>query len=96
MTTEVTHDETEQRYFIAFEGKPVGSISYRLEGDSVHIDSTFVNPAVRGKMLAAELTRRALDDIRSKNLKVVPHCSYTVRYMQLHKETHDLLKNPIS
>lgn len=95
MITEVTHDASEQRYFIAADDKPVGSISYRLEGDVVHIDSTFVNPAVRGKMLAAVLTRKALDDIRERGLKVMPHCSYTVRYMQLHKETHDLLAKPI-
>jgi predicted GNAT family acetyltransferase len=91
MTTEVTHDEAEARYFIALDDKQVGSIAYRLVGDTVHIDSTFVNPAVRGKMLAAELTRKALEDIRARGLKVVPHCSYTVKYIELHPETHDLL-----
>ncbi|MFM1993204.1 MAG: hypothetical protein RL600_1032, partial [Actinomycetota bacterium] len=41
-------------------------------------------------------TKFALNDIREQGAdKVVPVCSYTVRYMEKHPETHDLLLNPI-
>jgi predicted GNAT family acetyltransferase len=38
----------------------------------------------------------SLSDIRERGTeKVVPVCSYTVRYMEKHPETQDLLLNPI-
>ncbi len=50
----------------------------------------------KGKNLAAILLRESLADIRSRGKeKVVPVCSYTVRYMEKHPETQDLLLNPI-
>ncbi|NCV81327.1 MAG: hypothetical protein EBW36_04810 [Actinobacteria bacterium] len=42
------------------------------------------------------LLRESLADIRTKGTeKVVPVCSYTVRYMEKHPDTQDLLLNPI-
>jgi predicted GNAT family acetyltransferase len=62
----------------------------------IHFVHTEVNPAHQGKNLAAILTREALADVRAQGkLKVVPVCSYTVRYMEKHVETQDLLKDPI-
>ena len=53
-------------------------------------------PLTRGKNLAAILLRESLADIRTKGTqKVVPVCSYTVRYMEKHPDTQDLLLNPI-
>jgi predicted GNAT family acetyltransferase len=55
-----------------------------------------VDPAHQGKNLAAILLRESLDVIRLENMgKVVPICSYTVKYMEKHPETQDLLLNPI-
>jgi len=42
------------------------------------------------------LLRESLDTIRAEDMgKVVPICSYTVKYMEKHPETQDLLLNPI-
>jgi len=73
-----------------------GELDYSLMLGEIHFVHTGVNPAHQGKNLAAILTREALADVRgqAKN-KVVPVCSYTVRYMEKHPETHDLLKDPI-
>jgi hypothetical protein len=57
---------------------------------------TEVDPAQQGKNLAAILMREALDDVRAAGkAKVVPVCSYVVRYMEKHVDTQDLLLNPI-
>jgi hypothetical protein len=64
--------------------------------NEIHFTHTFVNPAHQGKNLAAILTKFALDDVRAEGRhKVVPVCSYTVRYMEKHPDTQDLLLNPI-
>jgi len=42
------------------------------------------------------LLRESLQDIRTRGTeKVVPVCSYTVKYMEKHPDTHDLLKGSI-
>ena len=71
-------------------------MDYSLRLDEIHLVHTEVNPAHQGKNLAAILVREALAEIRkSGSHKVVPVCSYTVRYMEKHPETHDLLKYSI-
>ncbi len=92
MATEVTHDRVENRYEISLDGKPAGSLSYQINGDKIEFVSTFVNPALRGKNLAAIVTKHALDEVREEGkYKVVPICSYTVKYFELHPNERDLL-----
>lgn len=71
-------------------------MDYSLRLDEIHLVHTEVNPEHQGKNLAAILLRESLADIRKTGShKVVPVCSYTVRYMEKHPETHDLLKGSI-
>ena len=92
MATEVTHDRVENRYEISSDGQPAGSLSYQINGDNIEFVSTFVNPAMRGKNLAAIVTKHALDEVREEGkYKVVPICSYTVKYFEMHPDESDLL-----
>ena len=92
MATEVVHDHAEQRYVISLDDQPAGSLSYQINGDKIEFVSTFVNPALRGKNLAAIVTKHALDEVRAEGkYKVVPVCSYTVKYFEMHPDEKDLL-----
>ena len=96
MDTKVVHDEANKRYEIFLDEDRVGLMDYSLMPGEIHLVHTEVDPAHQGKNLAAILLRESLADIREKaKEKVVPVCSYTVRYMEKHPETHDLLLNPI-
>ena len=96
MEPKVVHDEANKRYEIFLGDGRVGLMDYSLAPGEIHLVHTEVDPAHQGKNLAAILLRESLADIRAKNKeKVVPVCSYTVRYMEKHPETHDLLLNPI-
>lgn len=96
METKVVHDEANKRYEIFLGDGRAGLMDYSLAPGEIHLVHTEVDPAHQGKNLAAILLRESLADIRAKNKeKVVPVCSYTVRYMEKHPETHDLLLNPI-
>ena len=92
MATEVVHDRVEQRYEISLDNQPAGSLGYQINGDKIEFLSTFVNPAMRGKNLAAIITKHALDEVREEQkYKVVPVCSYTVKYFETHPDEKDLL-----
>ena len=78
------------------DGAEVGEASYTPKGDRWVFDHTVVDPAHQGKNLAAILVREAFVDVREKqHVKIEPTCSYVVRYMEKHPETHDLLAIPI-
>jgi len=95
-TPVVKHNTAEHRYEIWLGDDMAGELDYSLMLGEIHFVHTGVNPAHQGKNLAAILTREALADVRAKGKnKVVPVCSYTVRYMEKHPETQDLLKDPI-
>lgn len=71
-------------------------MDYSLRPGEIHLVHTEVDPAHQGKNLAAILLRESLETIRQSDLgKVVPVCSYTVKYMEKHPDTQDLLLNPI-
>jgi predicted GNAT family acetyltransferase len=52
---------------------------------------TFVPPELRGQGIAERIVRFALDDARSKGLKVTPACSYVARFIDRHGEYRDLV-----
>lgn len=55
----VLHNHADRRFEMQAEGQ-VASVSYRLEGNHVILDHTYVPEALRGRGLAAQLVRAAL------------------------------------
>lgn len=74
-------------------GDSTALIEYVRAGGRVTFVHTYVPPALRGQGLAERLVRSALAWARSENLKVVPQCSYTARFIERHAEFADLLAN---
>jgi len=96
MGTQVRHDSQNNRYELYLEGARVGLMDYVIDDGEISLTHAEVNPNQQGKNLAAVLLRESLASIREiGNLKVIPICSYTVKYMEKHPETHDLLKGSI-
>ena len=90
------HDAENHRFEIYLGNERVGLMDYSLRPGEIHLVHTEVDPAHQGKNLAAILLRESLASIRDQKIgKVVPVCSYTVKYMEKHPETQDLLLNPI-
>ena len=93
---EVIHNTEKHRYEIWLDGAKAGHADYSLMPGEIHFVHTEVDPSHQGKNLAAILMREALADVRATGkAKVVPVCSYVVRYFEKHPETQDLLLNPI-
>jgi predicted GNAT family acetyltransferase len=96
MSANVVHDPQNSRFEIYLDEERVGLMDYEQANGEIHLTHTEVNPEQQGKNLAAILLRESLATIRHEQMgKVVPICSYTVKYMEKHPETHDLLLNSI-
>ena len=79
-------NELMQRFELDIEGK-TAFLEYRAQGPEVlAFTHTFVPPELRGRNLAAILTRFALEDARQQGKKVAPLCSYVDVFMQRNKE----------
>jgi predicted GNAT family acetyltransferase len=78
-----------QRFELQIEGK-TAFLEYKPQGaDVLAFTHTYVPPELRGRNLAAILTRFALDDARRQGKKVAPLCSYVATYMERHKDCKD-------
>jgi predicted GNAT family acetyltransferase len=86
----IRHDTVTSRFEIDT-GNATALIEYVRAGGRVTFIHTFVPPELRGKGLAEQLVRAALDWARGEKLKVVPQCSYTARFIERHPEYADLL-----
>ncbi|MGI6638297.1 MAG: GNAT family N-acetyltransferase [Desulfobulbus sp.] len=90
MQNQVIRNSTKKRYELAMEGA-LAILEYENRGEDVLVFThTFVPPELRGRNIAAELTRFALDDARKQGKKVRPQCSYVDSFMRRNQEYEDL------
>ncbi|WP_201845917.1 GNAT family N-acetyltransferase [Myceligenerans indicum] len=73
------------------DGAVAGYLEYRVEGGTVVMPSTVVDPRYRGHGIAARLARNALDEARTGRKKVEPRCWYLAEYIEKHPEYADLV-----
>ena len=64
---------------------------YRVLGDRISLDHTETPVAARGRGLASRLTRGVLDEMRRRDLKVVPRCPFVRAFLDRHPEYRDLM-----
>ncbi len=72
-------------------GGALAFANYRLTPSSVIITHTETPFALRGRGIASELVRGALQLIRADGLKVIAGCGFVVDYLRKHPEFGDLM-----
>jgi predicted GNAT family acetyltransferase len=87
----VRNNPEELRYELEVDGEVAGEIRYRLYPDRIVLVHTEVSPALEGQGLASRLVADALDDIRSRRLRVVPVCPFVREYIRRHPEYNALV-----
>lgn len=81
-------------FVIRSEGRQIGEISYVPTDEHTWvIDHTFVAPAFRGGNIAQRLLRRAVDEARADNKKIIPQCSYVAVQFRRNEEYADVWKH---
>jgi predicted GNAT family acetyltransferase len=88
--TNVRDNQALSRFELDVEGT-VAFANYRLAPSRVIITHTETPRALRGRGIASELVKGALELIRADGLKVVAGCGFVVDYLQKHPESSDLV-----
>lgn len=79
------------RYVATLDGEDVGVAYAREEDGRVVFTHTEVDDAVEGRGVGSALVRWALDDVRSRDLRVVARCPFVAAYVRRHEEYADLV-----
>ena len=82
MSVEIRDNRDETRYEIRVDGQVAGFAQYRLGDDSITFTHTEIYPAYAGAGLGSRLARGALDDVKARELSVVPCVSIHRRLHQ--------------
>ena len=78
----VHHDNQKGCFELVIDGHRAHLDYRRLDDQTLDYCHTFVPDELRGRGVAAILTRAALDYAQHNGLDVVPSCSYVAVYMQ--------------
>jgi hypothetical protein len=87
---QVRDNKSQRRFELDVEGG-LAFANYRLTPGAVIVTHTETPPALRGRGIASELVKGALDIIRADGLKAVAGCGFVVDYLQKHPEFSDLV-----
>lgn len=87
----VRDNPAELRYELLLDDDMVGEIRYRRAPDTVALVHTEVLPSLEGGGFGARLVAAALDDIRTRGLRVVPICPFVRSYIRRHPDYADLV-----
>ena len=95
MTTEggidVVHNDDANRYELYVDGELASIADYRQQTGALVMHHTETRDTFRGRGLAAKLVRGALEDVRERNLKVVPSCWFVADFIEANPEYRDLV-----
>lgn len=79
------------RYELSKDGAVAAYAEYELLPHAVKFTHTVVLPGHEGQGLGSKLAAGALNDVRGRDLKVVPQCSFIAGYIQKHAQYQDLV-----
>jgi predicted GNAT family acetyltransferase len=87
----VRDNRAELRYELDLDGRVIGEIRYRVHPGAVALVHTDVEPAYQGHGYATRLIEAALEDLRRRELRVVPICPLVAEYVRTHPELADMV-----
>ena len=94
MSLDFSRDDDRSRYLAHEDGHQLGLIDVdadEADPDLIIFAHTETLPEARGRGIADQLTRYAVDDIRSRGQKIVPRCPFTQAWFDSHPDEADLL-----
>ena len=91
MELAVQHDERARKYYALVDGREsVLEYSEAREG-TLNYFHTYVPPELRGRGIADEIVRYALEDAERHGMKVIPSCWFVRVYIQRHTRYQPLV-----
>jgi uncharacterized protein len=92
----VADNPDERRYEVWVGDRLAGKAEYRLAGNRVIFFHTEIDEAFAGGGVGSRLAREALDDVRSRGLRVTPKCPFIAAYIRRHPEYRELVSEATS
>ena len=91
MAADVRNQPEQSRYAVFLDDELAGFAAYRETGSEISMTHTEVDSRFEGKGIGSGLARGALDDVRTRELSLLPHCSFISGYIKRHDEYLDLV-----
>ena len=79
------------RFEVRLDDRVVGLASYHIDGSTMTLPHTEIDPSIGGRGMGTALVTAVLDAARERGLTVLPYCSFIRHYIQQHPETIDLV-----
>ena len=92
MNPTVRDNPEEERFELRLGDELVGILEYRGRGRDRALTHTEIFEGHEGQGLAKHLVQAALDDLRERDLRIVPVCPYVRRFLEDHREYVDLVE----
>jgi predicted GNAT family acetyltransferase len=87
----VTDNEDHKRFEAYLDGRLAGVLTYTRTDSVAVYPHTKVSEAYEGRGIGGLLTRTALDDARTRGLKVDPECPFIAAWIAKHPDYKDLV-----
>ena len=84
-------DNKEAKQYELHIGEKKALIEYILVKDKIYLTHTEVPPSLTGNGYGSEIIRRALEDIRDRDLTLVPLCPFVALYIKRNPEWRSLV-----
>jgi predicted GNAT family acetyltransferase len=91
MDFEVKHDEQAGKYYAVIDGREAVCEYGPAGNGALNFFHTYVPSELRGRGIADELVRHALDDVVARGLKVIPSCWFVRVYIDRHRQYQSAL-----
>ena len=82
---EIRDDRAARRYELTIDGL-TAVVTYNEVGGGLMITETLVPQALEGRGVASRMARHVLEDVRRRELKVLPTCPFFAGYLKKHPE----------
>jgi predicted GNAT family acetyltransferase len=86
-----SNNSAKHRYELVTE-EHLSIIEYMISGNDVYLTHTEVPPVLEGRGVGSEIVSKALDDIKSHNMKLVPLCPFVAVYIKRHPEWNETVR----
>ena len=91
MPATVIDNPDRSRYEARIDRDTVGYCQYEQREHYFDLPHTVVRPEHRGRGIADQLVRTALDDLRARGVHVKPTCGYVQHWLTKHPEYNDMV-----
>lgn len=90
----VVDNPASHRYELRVDDALAGFCTYDLVDGAIILTHTETDPSLAGKGMGSTLAREMLDDLRRRELVVVPLCPFIQGWIEKHPDYADLVTGP--